>query len=53
MDYYKPSYNVLKVAGSSSGYRHSIDTIKKLKELLVLKKKKKIKSPQIWYRYFP
>jgi hypothetical protein len=33
MDYYKPRYNVLKVAGSSFGFRHSIDTIKKLKEL--------------------
>lgn len=33
MDYYKPRYNVLKVAGSSSGFRHSIDTINKLKEL--------------------
>ena len=32
MDYYKPRYNVLKVAGSSSGFRHSIDTINKLKE---------------------
>jgi len=33
MDYYKPKYNVLKVAGSSSGFRHSISTINKLKEL--------------------
>ena len=33
MDYYKPRYNTLKVAGSSFGFRHSIDTIKKLKEL--------------------
>lgn len=33
MDYYKPRYNVLKVAGCSSGIRHSIDTINKLKEL--------------------
>jgi len=32
MDYYKPKYNVLKVAGSSSGFHHSIDTINKLKE---------------------
>lgn len=31
-DYYKPRYNVLKVAGSSSGFRHSLDTINKLKE---------------------
>ena len=34
MDYYKPRYNVLKIAGSSSGFRHSIETINKLKELL-------------------
>jgi len=34
IDYYKPRYNVLKIAGSSSGFRHSIDTINKLKELL-------------------
>lgn len=33
IDYYKPKYNVLKIAGSSSGFRHSIDTINKLKEL--------------------
>lgn len=33
IDYYKPKYNVLKIAGSSSGFRHTIDTIKKLKEL--------------------
>lgn len=33
MDYYKPRYNVLKVAGSSSSFRHSIDTIIRLKEL--------------------
>jgi group I intron endonuclease len=33
MDYYKPRYNVLKIAGSSSGFRHSIETINKLKEL--------------------
>jgi len=33
MDKYKPRYNVLKIAGSSSGFRHSIETIKKLKEL--------------------
>ena len=32
MDYYKPKYNVLKVAGSSPGFHHSIDTINKLKE---------------------
>lgn len=33
IDYYKPRYNVLKIAGSSSGFRHSIDTINKLKQL--------------------
>jgi len=33
IDYYKPKYNVLKIAGSSSGFRHSIETIKKLKQL--------------------
>lgn len=33
IDYYKPRYNILKIAGSSSGFRHSIDTINKLKEL--------------------
>ena len=33
IDYYKPRYNVLKVVGSSSGFRHSIDTINKLKQL--------------------
>jgi hypothetical protein len=33
MDYYKPRYNVLKIAGSSSGFRHSVGTINKLKEL--------------------
>lgn len=33
MDYYKPKYNVLKIAGSSSGFHHKIETINKLKEL--------------------
>lgn len=33
IDHYKPKYNVLKIAGSSSGYRHTIETINKLKEL--------------------
>ena len=33
IDHYKPKYNILKIAGSSSGYRHIIDTIKKLKQL--------------------
>lgn len=30
---FKPRYNTLKIAGSSSGFRHSIETINKLKEL--------------------
>ena len=33
IDYYQPKYNILKIAGSSSGFRHSVDTINKLKEL--------------------
>lgn len=33
IDHYKPKYNVLKIAGSSSGFRHSIETINKLKKL--------------------
>ena len=31
---YKPRYNVLTIAGSSSGFRHSMNTINKLKQLL-------------------
>lgn len=34
MDHYKPKYNVLTVAGNSLGFKHSIDTINKLKEKL-------------------
>ena len=34
IDYYKPKYNVLTIAGNSSGYKHSIETINKLKEIL-------------------
>lgn len=34
INYYKPKYNVLKTAGSSYGYKHSIETINKLKENL-------------------
>lgn len=30
IDHYKPSYNILKVAGSSYGFRHSTETIIKL-----------------------
>lgn len=33
IDYYKPNYNTLKIAGSSSGFSHKIETIHKLKEL--------------------
>ena len=33
IDFYKPDYNVLKIPGSSSGLRHSIETINKLKQL--------------------
>ena len=32
IDLYKPSYNILKIAGSSFGFTHSIETIIKLKE---------------------
>jgi group I intron endonuclease len=32
IDYYKPSYNMLEIAGSSFGFTHSIETILKLKE---------------------
>ena len=34
IEFYQPKYNTLKIAGSSSGFRHSVDTINKLKELL-------------------
>lgn len=33
INFYDPSYNILKVAGSSFGFTHSISTIAKLKEL--------------------
>jgi group I intron endonuclease len=33
IDYYEPSYNILKIAGSSFGFTHSVDTITKLKEI--------------------
>lgn len=33
IDFYKPRYNVLKVAGTSHGFRHSLETINKLKKL--------------------
>jgi group I intron endonuclease len=34
IDYYQPKYKVLTIAGNSSGYKHSIETINKLKEIL-------------------
>jgi cytochrome c oxidase subunit 1 len=34
MDLYKPKYNVLTTAGNSFGYKHSMETINKLKEKL-------------------
>lgn len=33
IDQYKPKYNVLKLAGSSSGFHHSAETISKLKQM--------------------
>ena len=33
IDHYKPKYNILKIAGSSYGFTHRIETIIKLKEL--------------------
>ncbi len=46
IDYYKPKYNVLKIAGSSSGFRHTIDTIKNLKELFKKEKFGSVTSPE-------
>lgn len=34
IDYYKPKYNILNTAGSSFGFKHSVETINKLKEKL-------------------
>lgn len=34
IDHYKPEYNVLTTAGNSFGYKHSVETINKLKEIL-------------------
>ena len=62
MDHYNPSYNILKVAGSSFGFTHKIETIVKLKELFRkenhpnygnkytsdTKKKKEIIKCQLW-----
>nr|YP_010170365.1 GIY-YIG homing endonuclease [Phanerochaete carnosa]QRZ60347.1 GIY-YIG homing endonuclease [Phanerochaete carnosa] len=33
LDLHKPTYNILKLAGSSQGFKHSPDTIAKLKKL--------------------
>jgi group I intron endonuclease len=33
MDYYQPTYNILKIAGASFGFTHKIETIIKMKEL--------------------
>src|SRR5258708_30955411 len=33
LDLYKPKYNILKLAGSSQGFKHSPDTIAKLKQM--------------------
>ena len=33
IDLYKPKYNILKIAGSSQGFKHSPDTISKLKKM--------------------
>ncbi len=30
---YKPKYNILKIAGSSQGFKHSPETISKLKQM--------------------
>lgn len=43
IDYYKPTYNILSVAGNYSGYKHKIETINKLKELL-----SKENHPNLW-----
>jgi group I intron endonuclease len=32
IDFCKPEYNILKIAGSSLGYLHTEDTLAKLKE---------------------
>nr|AFD95924.1 intron-encoded LAGLIDADG endonuclease family protein [Talaromyces stipitatus] len=34
IDFYKPKYNVLTVAGNSAGFKHSVETINKLKKIL-------------------
>nr|YP_010714070.1 GIY-YIG homing endonuclease [Fuscoporia gilva]WDD39633.1 GIY-YIG homing endonuclease [Fuscoporia gilva] len=33
INYYKPKYNILTVAGSFFGFRHSVETINKLKKI--------------------
>jgi len=42
IDIYQPKYNILKIARSSLGLKHSIDTILKLKERF---KKRKSSCP--------
>ncbi len=44
IDHYKPKYNVLKIANSSSGFQHTIETINKLKELFKKEKHTKYGS---------
>ena len=34
IDFYKPKYNVLTVAGNSAGFKYSVETINKLKKIL-------------------
>ena len=34
IDLYKPNYNVLPLAGNSLGFKHTLETINKLKETL-------------------
>ena len=34
IDFYKPKYNILTIAGNSYGFKHSTETINKLKEIL-------------------
>jgi hypothetical protein len=32
LDLYKPKYNILKIAGSNLGYKHTEDTLAKFKQ---------------------
>ena len=45
IDHYKPKYNILKIAGSSQGFTHKIETIVKLKELF-----RKANHPKYGYK---